>query len=70
MRSIVAERLQITINERSIDIEELKTVDELFLTNSLVGIQPVQNLLGRALAQDLTSSLQESLLRYISHISP
>jgi len=73
MRSVIlqiAENLEITVAESSINIEELKTADELFLTNSLVGIRSIHHLLGQALTQDLSLTLQKALQEYIAHISP
>lgn len=59
---LVAESLGLAVEASEICAEELKQVDEIFLTNSLIGIWPAAQFEGVALrSQTLTKRLQAAL---------
>ena len=65
MRRVVmseAQRVGIPVEERILNVQDLETADEIFLTNARIGIWPVRELDGRALSPGLiTRRLQEAL---------
>jgi 4-amino-4-deoxychorismate lyase len=65
MRGVVldiAQRIGLACAERDIDLDDLGRADELFLTNSLIGIWPVRTLEARRLpVGDITRRLQTHL---------
>jgi branched-chain amino acid aminotransferase len=65
---ILAEALKIKIEESSINLEQLKTTDEIFLTNSLVGVRPVSCFYGKGLSQTLTIMFKQCLDEYITNL--
>lgn len=74
-RSVVLERaraLKIPVQERSIDVEELREADECFLTSAMFGVMPVVRVgrapIGTEKLGDVTRSLIEAYLGEISRV--
>jgi 4-amino-4-deoxychorismate lyase len=65
MRAVVleeAQRLGIAAEEAALDSEDLARAREIFLTSALIGVRPVREVAGRAVAPGaVTRSLQEAL---------
>ena len=71
MREVVgglAAQAGIDFQKRSLDLEDLKKAEELFLTNALTGIRPITETAGRVLAVGpLTRRLQAALAPLLQH---
>lgn len=57
----IAQRLGIAVEERPLRLEELKFVDEAFLSSTTLGVMPIRNLDGRRIPENAVSlSLAEA----------
>ncbi len=59
----IAHRLKLSLSIRDITLKEAAEFDELFVTNSLIGIWPVKELMGRKLAIGSVTRKLQALIR-------
>ena len=56
----------ISVEEKSINAEDLKSADEIFLTNVVWGIKPITEMVGKKFSTSITKELFELLLKTLS----
>lgn len=64
---IIAPRLNLPVNVKKISIKELTVADELFLSNSVFGVWPVNNIDGfsKHLTHEITHQIQKTLIELL-----